>query len=99
MLSASNQILSENSIQECSGSISITEKNTEDRITVDTEVCTSIKLSVSNDQDLMKEKLTVEKNKTLTENIIHQVTNTPIIPRVLQEHDGPQLYVDNSDSL
>ncbi|XP_076180459.1 activating transcription factor-2 [Ptiloglossa arizonensis] len=97
VLSASNQILSENSIQECSGSISITEKNTEDRITVDTEVCTSIKLSVSNDQDLMKEKLTVEKNKTLTENIIHQVTNTPIIPRVLQEHDGPQLSINGEE--
>lgn len=76
---------------ECS-SISI-EKNTEGKTTIDNEVCTSVKLTETEEQNLLKEKFesSVERNVTLTENIIDQVTHTPIIPKVLQEQSNSQL--------
>ncbi|XP_043262849.1 cyclic AMP-dependent transcription factor ATF-7 [Colletes gigas] len=97
VLPTGNQILPENSIQECTSSISITENSTDERTTVDTEVCSSMKLSVSNKQDLTKDKLTTEKTETLTENIIHQVTSTPIIPKILQERPTPQLSINGEE--
>ncbi|KOC66462.1 Cyclic AMP-dependent transcription factor ATF-2 [Habropoda laboriosa] len=96
VLSNSNQILSENTVQEC-GSISITEKSTEERTTIDTEVCTNVKLSETDEQDLIKGKLTVERNVTLTENIIEQVTRTPILPKILQEQPSPQLSFNGEE--
>lgn len=84
-------MLSENSVPECS-SISI-EKNTEGKTTIDSEVCTPVKLTETEEQTLLKEKFesSVEQNVTLTENIIDQVTHTPIIPKVLQEQSSSQL--------
>ncbi|CAK9812457.1 Cyclic AMP-dependent transcription factor ATF-2 [Anthophora plagiata] len=96
VLSSSNQILSENTVQEC-GSISITEKSTEERTTIDTEVCTNVKLTETDEQDLIKGKLTVERNVTLTENIIEQVTRTPILPKILQEQSTPQLSFNGEE--
>ena len=89
-MSSNNQMLSENSVPECS-SISI-EKNTEGK-TIDNEVCTPVKLTETEEQNLLKEKFesSVERNVTLTENIIDQVTHTPIIPKVLQEQSNSQL--------
>ncbi|XP_016913782.1 cyclic AMP-dependent transcription factor ATF-7 isoform X1 [Apis cerana] len=97
VLSSNNQILSENSVPECS-SISI-EKNTEGKTTIDNEVCTSVKLSETEEQNLLKEKFesSVERNVTLTENIIDQVTHTPIIPKVLQEQSNSQLSFNGEE--
>lgn len=91
MLSGSNQILSESSVQECSSNISIAEKGTDGSTSIDVEVCTNVKLARSDEQDLLKSKVTVEKNETPVENIINQVTSTQIVPRVLEEQVGPQL--------
>ncbi|OAD60990.1 Cyclic AMP-dependent transcription factor ATF-2 [Eufriesea mexicana] len=97
VLSTSSQILSENSVQECEN-ISITEKDTVvEKTTIGTEVCTTVKLTGTDEQDLMKEKLTVERNVTLTENIIDQVTHTPIIPKVLQEQANPHLSINGEE--
>lgn len=82
-------MLSENSVQECA-SISIAEKSTEEKNTIDTEVCSTVKLAETDEQTLMKKKLTIERNVTLTENIIDQVTHTSIMPKVLQQ-STPQL--------
>ena len=82
-------MLSENSVPECA-SISIAEKNTEEKNTIDTEVCNTVKLVETDEQNLMKKKLTIERNVTLTENIIDQVTHTSIMPKVLQQ-PTPQL--------
>ncbi|XP_053977251.1 cyclic AMP-dependent transcription factor ATF-2 isoform X2 [Hylaeus anthracinus] len=90
VLSSNNQIMSESSI-------SITGKSTEDRTTIDTEVCTSVKLSVSNEQDSRRDKLTTEKSETLTENIIHEVTSTSIIPRTLREQISPKLSINGEE--
>lgn len=82
VLSTSNQMLPENSVEEC-GSIVITDKGTQDKAIIDTEVCTTVKLTETDDQGLMKEKLTVEQNVTLTENIIDPVT--PLLSKVSQD--------------
>ncbi|CAD1478828.1 unnamed protein product, partial [Heterotrigona itama] len=95
VLSTSNQMLSENSVQECA-SISIAEKSTEEKNTIDTEVCNSVKLAETDEQNLMKKKLTIERNVTLTENIIDQVTHTSIMPKVLQQHT-PQLSINGEE--
>ncbi|XP_033346255.1 cyclic AMP-dependent transcription factor ATF-2 isoform X1 [Bombus vosnesenskii] len=96
VLSTSSQMLSENSVQEC-GSISITEKSTEEKTTIHTEVCSTVKLTETDEQNLMKEKLTIERNVTLTENVIDQVTQTPIMPKVLQEQPSPQLLINGEE--
>lgn len=84
-------MLSENSVPECN-SISI-EKSTEGKATIDSEVCTPVKLTETEEENLLKEKFesSVERNVTLTENIINQVTHAPIIPKVLQEQSSSQL--------
>lgn len=88
VLSTSNQMLSENTVQECN-SISIIEKNTSEKSVIGSEVCTSVKLS-EDEQSLMKDKLTIDRSVTLTESIIDQVTRTPIMPKLLQDQT-PQL--------
>lgn len=91
VLSTNSQILSENSVQECEN-ISITEKDTVvEKTSIGTEVCATVKLTGTDEEDLMKDKLTVERNVTLTENIIDHVTHTPMIPKVLQEQANPHL--------
>ncbi|XP_076284676.1 activating transcription factor-2 isoform X1 [Lasioglossum baleicum] len=97
VLSGSNQILSEGSVQECTSSISITEKDTNESTIIDTEVCTSVKLARTEEQDLLKNKVDGVKNGTLVENIINQVTSTQIIPRVLDEQVGPQLSINGEE--
>ncbi|XP_031845822.1 activating transcription factor-2 isoform X2 [Nomia melanderi] len=97
VLAGSNQILSESSVQECSSSISIAEKGTDGSTSIDAEVCTNVKLTRSDEQDLLKSKVTVEKNETLVENIINQVTSTQIVPRVLEEQVGPQLSINGEE--
>ncbi|XP_076678754.1 activating transcription factor-2 isoform X2 [Andrena cerasifolii] len=93
VLSGNNQILSESSVQECTSSISITEKVTDERTTIDAGVCSGVKFSGSEEQD----KLMTDKNEALTEAIINHVTNTPIISRVLQEQATPQLSINGVD--
>ncbi|XP_076765470.1 activating transcription factor-2 [Xylocopa sonorina] len=95
VLSTSNQMLSGNSVQEC-GDISIVEKSVEHK-TIDTEVCTTVKLTETDEQDLMKEKLTIEQNVTLTENIIDQVAHAPIMSKILQEPSTPQLSINGEE--
>ncbi|KZC07130.1 PREDICTED: cyclic AMP-dependent transcription factor ATF-2 [Dufourea novaeangliae] len=97
VLSGSNQILSESSVHDCSGSISITEKSTERNVIIDAEVCSSVKLTGTQEQDLLKDKLTGEKNETLAENIINEVTDTPILSRVLGEQPSPQLSINGEE--
>lgn len=74
-------------MQECTSSISIAEKVTDERTTIDAGVCSGVKFSGPEEQD----KLMTDKNEALTEAIINHVTNTPIISRVLQEQATPQL--------
>ncbi|XP_076240517.1 activating transcription factor-2 [Calliopsis andreniformis] len=95
VLSGSTQMLSESSVQECTSTISIAEKSTEERSVIDTEVCTSIKLTRTD--DLLKDKLGTHKNETLTENIMDHVTSTPMISRVLQEQSTPQLSINGEE--
>ncbi|XP_043513676.1 cyclic AMP-dependent transcription factor ATF-2 [Frieseomelitta varia] len=95
VLSTSNQMLSENSVQECA-SISIAEKSTEEKNTIDADVCSTVKLAETDEQTLMKKKLTIERNVTLTENIIDQVTHTSIMPKVLQQ-SSPQLSINGEE--
>lgn len=77
-------------MQECE-SIAITEKNTEEKTTIHTEVCASVKLPETNGHDLLKEKLTVERNVTFTECIVGEVSRTPIMAKVLQEQTAQHL--------
>ncbi|XP_033330271.2 activating transcription factor-2 [Megalopta genalis] len=97
VLSGNNQILSDGSVQECTSSISITEKGTDESTTVDTEICTSVKLARTEEQELLKNKVVGVKNGALVENIINQVTSTQIIPRVLEDQVGPQLSINGAE--
>ena len=95
VLSTNNQMLSENTVQECN-SISIIEKNASEKSVIDTEVCTSVKLSETDEQSLMKDKLIVDRSVTLTESIIDQVTHTPIMSKLLQDQT-PQLSINGEE--
>lgn len=95
VLSTSNQMLSESTVQECS-SISVTDKSTTEKSSIDSEVCTSVKLTETEDRTLMKNKLTVDRSVTLTESIIDQVTHAPVLPKLLQEQ-GPHLSINGEE--
>ncbi|XP_078053273.1 activating transcription factor-2 [Augochlora pura] len=97
VLSGSNQILSDGSVQECTSSISITEKGTDENTTIDTEICASVKLARSEEQELLKSKVVGVKNGALVENIINQVTSTQILPRVLEDQVSPQLSINGAE--
>ncbi|XP_017893379.1 cyclic AMP-dependent transcription factor ATF-2 [Ceratina calcarata] len=91
VLSTSNQMLPENSVEEC-GSIVITDKTTQDKTIIDTDVCTTVKLTETDEQGLLKEKLTVERNVTLTENIID-----PVTPLLSKDSQDPQLTINGEE--
>lgn len=84
VLPESNQILSEDHIEECPSTVSLIEKSTEEDNTMKSNECNSIKISTNETQELTKDSnVTSAKNNILAPNIIVSDTNTtPIAPKL-----------------
>lgn len=90
VLPASNQILSEDNVEECPSTVSLTEKNAKEVNALEPEVCSTIKLNTNETQELMKDG-TSGKNSTLASDIIVSNTNTPIAPKLLPTQPSSHL--------
>lgn len=83
VLPANSQILSENNVEDCPSTVSLSEKNTEDDNAIKSDECSSIKISTNEMQEMTKDaNVTSAKNSTLAPNIIVSDTNTPIAPKL-----------------
>jgi len=82
VLPANSQILSEDNVEVCSSTVSLTEKNAEEENIIKTE-CNSIKLNTSEAQELIKDSTVMPvKDDTLSADIIVSNTNIPIAPKL-----------------
>lgn len=78
MLPASNQILPDDNIGDCSSTVSLTEKSTEE--SVKPKEC-NIELSTNETQELVKDaNMTSVKDNTIASDIV--VTNAPIAAKL-----------------
>lgn len=83
VLPASNQILSEDHVDDCPSTVSLIEKSTEEDDTIKSNECNSIKITVNETRELTKDSnVTSAKNNILVSNIIVSDTNTPIAPKL-----------------
>lgn len=72
-----NQVLSENNVEDCPSTVSLSEKSTEEAIKSDE--CSSIKISTNETKDA---NITSTKNNILAPSIVVSDTNTPIAPKL-----------------
>ncbi|KAG7188461.1 hypothetical protein KM043_008100 [Ampulex compressa] len=98
VLSANSQILSENGVPECSSPIDIADKNSQRRSSLENENCTTVKISPSNTQGLVKDvKLSDSKNESISESIIVDDTDTSMTPKLLSGQTSPQLSINGEE--
>ncbi|XP_014470121.1 PREDICTED: cyclic AMP-dependent transcription factor ATF-7 isoform X2 [Dinoponera quadriceps] len=97
VLPASSQILSEDNVEECSPTVSLAEKSTDEATgVIEPEVCGTMKLSASETPELMKgDATTPGKNDALSPGII--VANAPIAPRLLPTTPTPHLSINGEE--
>lgn len=93
VLPANGQILSEDNVEECPSTVSLTEKRTEEESVMKPDECSGIKLGASESaQELMKDtssSVVSVKNITLTTDII--VPDTSMTPKLLSTQPSSHL--------
>lgn len=82
MLPATNQILSDDNVEDCPSTVSLTEKSTEMESVKPTE-CNNIELSTNETQKLIKDaNMTSVKDNTIKSDIVVTNASAPIAPKL-----------------
>ncbi|KMR04062.1 cyclic amp-dependent transcription factor atf-2-like protein [Lasius niger] len=98
VLPANSQILSENNVEDCPSTVSLSEKNAEDDNAIKSDECSSIKISTNEMQEMTKDaNVTSAKNSTLAPNIIVSDTNTPIAPKLSPTQLSSHLSINGEE--
>ncbi|XP_071639363.1 cyclic AMP-dependent transcription factor ATF-2 [Temnothorax longispinosus] len=98
VLPANSQILSEDTVEVCSSTVSLAEKDAEEESAIKTDECNSIKLSTNETQELMKDSTVASaKDDTLPADIIAANANIPIAPKLSPTQPMSHLSINGEE--